>query len=91
MLKIRKAVIDPQLRTRLERYGVPVIQQMVSNQVRFRDEEGIAKVEGYQAAIMAWLTEEHDRAERKANVSLAMEAGILILVALEVAHIIWHW
>jgi hypothetical protein len=90
MLKIRKAVIDPQLRTRLERYGVPVIQQMLSH-VRFRDEEGFANIETYQAAIMAWLTEEHDRAERKANMSLAMEAGILILVALEVAHIVRHW
>jgi hypothetical protein len=44
-----------------------------------------------QTPIMAWLTEEHDRAELKTNVSLAMEAGILILVALEVVHILWHW
>jgi hypothetical protein len=90
MLKIRKAVIDAPLRARFERYGVPVIQQMLSH-VRFRDEQDFANVETYQVQIMAWLTEEHDRAERKANVSLAMEAGILILVALEVAHIIWHW
>jgi hypothetical protein len=89
MLKIRKAVIDSQLRTRLERYGVPVIQQMLSH-VRFRIGDEFANIEGYQVQIMAWLTEEHDRAELKANVSLAMEAGILILVALEVAHILWH-
>lgn len=89
-LRIRKADIDPKLRARLERYGVPVIQQMLSH-VRFRDDEDFANVESYQVKIMAWLTEEHDRAERKANVSLAMEAGILILVALEVVHILWHW
>jgi hypothetical protein len=66
------------------------MQQMLSH-VRFRDEQDFANVETYQVQIMAWLTEEHDRAERKTNVSLAMEAGILILVALEVVHILTHW
>jgi hypothetical protein len=75
MLKIRKADIDPQLRTRLERYGVPVTQQMLSH-VRFRDEKDFANIETYQVPIMAWLTEEHDRAELKANVSLPMR-GLL--------------
>jgi hypothetical protein len=91
MLKIRKANIDPKLRTALERYGVPVIQRMVSDRVSLRDNEGVVDVEANRVAIMVWLTEEHDRADRKANVSLAMEAGILILVLLEVVHILTHW
>jgi len=37
----------------------------------------------HNSAVMAWLTEQYDRAERKEGWTLVMEAAVTVLVAAE--------
>jgi hypothetical protein len=87
MLKIRKANIDAQLRAEFERYGIPVMQQMLSH-ARFRVQDDFANIETYQMQVKAWLTEEHDRAARRDRWiplrDLILEIVVIALIGWEI-------
>lgn len=82
---IRKAGIDRELRKTFERYGTVTMQTLLAtNNTTYRHEGQLTTVERYLAPLLAWLTEQYDRAERKETWSLTMEVAITIFVATEV-------
>jgi|HubBroStandDraft_6_1064221.scaffolds.fasta_scaffold69026_7 hypothetical protein len=60
-LRIRKARIDPELRTTLEQYGVPVMQQVLSTGGNFLHKAQGPWVESVRDSVLGWLTERYDR------------------------------
>lgn len=82
-IRIREARIDPKLRTTLEQYGVPVMQQVLSVGGNFRHLGQALWVEAVRDSVLAWLTEHYDREERKETWQITMEAAVTILVAAE--------
>lgn len=81
--KIRKADIDAELRETFERYGVAVMQQILSRGSNFRYKGKGEWVEAHREALLKWLTEQHDIQERKESVTFWMEFAIVVLVAAE--------
>src|ERR1700690_516397 len=80
---IRKAKIEPELRTALEQYGVPVMQQLLAVSGAFRFKGKMVTVDEKREPISAWLTERYDRDERRETWLITMEAAVTILVAAE--------
>jgi hypothetical protein len=84
-IRIRKADIDTELRKTFERYGTVTMQMMLAtNTTMFRHEGSLCTVERHLNSLLAWLTEQYDRAERKETWSLTMEAAVTVFVAGEV-------
>jgi hypothetical protein len=79
-MRIREAKIDSKLRTTLEQYGVPVMQQVLSVGGNFRHLGQSMWVEAVRDSVLAWLTEHYDREERKETWQITMEAAVTILV-----------
>jgi hypothetical protein len=79
--QIRKAKLDPELRTTLEQYGVPVMQQVLSVGSNFRHKGQATWVEAVREPVLMWLTERYDRDERKETWQITMEAAVTVLVA----------
>lgn len=87
--RIRKAEIDPELRETFERYGTVTMQTLLAtNATSYRHKGMLATVELYLKPLLAWLTEQYDRAERKETWSLSMEVAITIFVAAELVLLI---
>ncbi len=83
--RIRKAEIDADLRNTFERYGVGTMQSILARAGQFRGIKGsLTNVSTVENDLLAWLTEQFDRAERKETWSLTMEAAITVFVAIEV-------
>src|SRR5262245_50952657 len=93
---IRKANIDPTLRAAYEQYGVVSLQleYAVKKYVRGMP-DGVrtpARLDG--AALLAWLTEQYDRTERKETWGLTLEVVITVFIAVEVLSLVYpavHW
>jgi hypothetical protein len=92
---IRKAKIDPGLRLEFERYGVAAIQQLLvamggSADVRF---EGRLTQDDpdFRPAMLDWLTEQYDRAERKETWQITMEAAVTVFVLAELCFSIFSF
>jgi len=83
-IRIRKAEIDPELRETFEQYGVGTMQNLLAREGRFRHTGSLTNVSTVEDKLLAWLTEQYDRAEKKETWSLTMEAAITIFVAIEV-------
>ena len=81
--RLRKASIDPELRLTLERLGQGCMQQVLASTNQFRHNGQDIPVRDRYDEVASWLTEEHDRVERKETWSLAMEMAITVFVALE--------
>jgi|SRR5690348_1350127 hypothetical protein len=81
-LFIRKAKIDNAVRESFERYGIGTLQLMLSSGGidSFVGREGHT---GARKELLAWLTEQYDRAERKETWSLTMEFAITVFVLAE--------
>ena len=84
LFSIRRADIDPELRQTFERYGTVTMQMLLAtNTTTYRHQGNLTTVELYLAPLLAWLTEQYDRAERKEHWTLVMEAAITLFVAAE--------
>jgi hypothetical protein len=83
-LRIRKARIDPELRTTLEQYGVPVMQQVLSTGGNFRHKGQALWVEAVRDSVLGWLTERYDRDERKETWQIVLEVFVIILIGVEI-------
>jgi hypothetical protein len=81
--RVRKADINPELRSTFERYGLGTMQNLLARAGQFRHLESLTNVSMVENDLLAWLTEQYDRAERKETWSLAMEAAITIFVIAE--------
>ena len=81
--RIRKAKIEPELRTTLEQYGAQVIQQILSQGTNFRYQGRATWIEAVREQVLAWLTERYDREERKETWQITMEVAVTVLVAAE--------
>jgi hypothetical protein len=95
---IRRAKIDSELRAKVERLGVAVVQQIIASH-KFHDwsrpstsgvssfnwnlDEVLFSKES-EEKILEWLTEQYDRAERKETWTITMEAAVLVFVIFEV-------
>jgi hypothetical protein len=79
-IRIREAEIEDELRTNLERFGVPIVQTIMAERGPLK-----ASLLGDSDAVqvLQWLTEQYDRAERKETWSLTMEAAITVFVLAE--------
>jgi hypothetical protein len=81
---IRKADIDGDLRRTFEQYGVGSMQAILGGIKYFTFNGEETQVEKYREPLLAWLTEEYDKADRKQSWSTTMEAAITLLVGAEV-------
>jgi hypothetical protein len=78
---IRTANIDRGLRDTFDRYDIGTMQNLLARAGQFRHIDGNLKnVSTVENDLLAWLTEEHDKAERKETWSLTMEAAITVFV-----------
>jgi hypothetical protein len=83
-IRIRKADIDLELRKTFERYGVGTMQNLLAREGRFRHGGNLTNVSMVENDLLAWLTDQYDRAERKEVWSLTMEVMIVIFVGIEI-------
>ena len=81
---IRKAKIDTELRNTFERYGVVAAQVVLATTNYFVHQGKQLNAEGAGEPLLAWLTEQYDKADRKETWSLAMEGTITVFVVLGV-------
>ena len=94
--RIRKANIDPTLRAAYEQYGVVSLQleYAVKKYVRGMPEGERTPAHHDDAALLAWLTEQYDRTERKETWGLTLEVVITVFIAVEVLSLVspaLHW
>jgi hypothetical protein len=83
-LRIRKSNIDPGLRKTFERYGMVTMQVLLAtNNTSFRHKGNLTTVQRVEDSLLAWLTEQYDRAERKETWLVSMEAAITVFVLAE--------
>src|ERR1039457_3940716 len=84
--RIRKdKKLDAELRKTFERYGVIAIQVALAASNTIVHEEKFLRLdtEPTSKSVLSWLTEQHDRTERKETWSITMEAAITIFVGVE--------
>ena len=83
--RIRKAVIEPEFRGLFEERGTETMRAYVAVPAfSFKRHDGTLITEReIRPALLPWLKEQYDRAERKETWSLTMEFSITILVAAE--------
>jgi hypothetical protein len=81
--KIRKARIDDRLRETFERYGTGTMQAILAGPKWFHHDGQQRTVQDYLFDLLAWLTEEYDKAERKQTWSITMEVFITGFVGTE--------
>jgi hypothetical protein len=82
--RIRTANIDSELRETFERYGTVTMQMLLAtNTTTYRHKGSVTTVEQYLNPLLAWLTEQYDKADRKETWHLTMEAAITIFVIIE--------
>jgi hypothetical protein len=83
--RIRKATIDPALRQTFEQHGVGTMQTLLAAAgSTFVHQASHTTADGVRYTLLAWLTEQYDRAERKETWNLTMEAAIVVLIVLEI-------
>jgi hypothetical protein len=88
--RIREAEVDPALRETFEQYGVVGIQIALANgQFIFHDGKRVTFDETSAPTVLAWLAEEHDRAERHENWSLILDIAIVVLIDAELLFLLW--
>jgi len=85
---IRRAEIKPEHRAMFEQYGVNTTQVLLATNGWFRVPANVAfggmlYANAVQDPLLAWLTEQYDRAERKETWSITMEAAITAFVLAE--------
>src|SRR6266576_2260700 len=81
--RIRKAKIDPGLRVTFEQHGLITMQaNLAVGHVIIHGGRPI-NVTDITPALLSWLTEQYDRAERKETWSLMMEMAITVFVFAE--------
>jgi len=83
LFSIRRAQIDPELRTTFEQHGITTMQMLLATGDFFRHKGQAFLVRDAEASLLPWLTEQYDRAERKEHWTLLMEAAITLFVAAE--------
>lgn len=83
--RVRKAEnISSELRRSFEQYGKPVMQQILASEGRFRVAGSLTNVSSVENELLSWLTEEHDKEDRKETWLLTMEVAITVFVLAEV-------
>ena len=89
---IREATIDADLRRTFEQYGTITMQVLVAtNATSFRHKGSLTTVQMVEQPLLAWLTEQYDRAERRETWSITMEIAITIFVLAELIFDFAHW
>lgn len=94
--RIRKANIDPTLREAYEQYGVVSLQldYAVKKYLRGMSEGERTPAHQDDTALLAWLTEQYDRTERKETWSLTLLVVITVFMVVEVLSLFYpalHW
>jgi hypothetical protein len=90
-IQIRVADIDPALRQTFERHGVGTMQALLASHDRVFEHEGYGiDAKSVRDSLLAWLTEQYDREERKETWHITMEAAIAVFVGIEVFHLLIH-
>ena len=94
--RIRKANIDPTLREAYEQYGVVSLQldYAVKKYLRGMSEGERTPAHPDDIALLAWLTEQYDRTERKETWSLTLLVVITVFMVVEVLSLFYpalHW
>jgi hypothetical protein len=88
--KVRRAAnIPPALRNEFEEFGETVVAQICGRPYTHAAEQTLG-VPGWAGEhtgrrdALLWLREKHDEAERRHDITVAMEVAIIVLVAMEV-------
>jgi hypothetical protein len=87
--RVNRADISGALRAELEQYGEVVVAQILARPYTHAADQtaGVpmwVRTNKERKPVLAWLREQHNRAERKRDISETMELAILVLVGLEV-------
>jgi hypothetical protein len=89
---IRRTEIDPELRKTFERYGTVGMQIALGDMNHFVHQGQTMKAQGrILDSLLAWLTEQYDRTDRKETWSLTMEIAITVFVLGELIFDFTHW
>jgi len=75
---------DPELRETFEQHGTLTMQMFLSTTNYFQHKDKALNSRDVRPDLLAWLTEQYDRAERKETWMLTMDVAITIFVGIEV-------
>jgi hypothetical protein len=84
------------LREQYEQYGVAILQLDFAAKKYFKvmPEGELTPAHQDENALLAWLTEQYDRTERKETWGLTLEVVITVFIAVEVLSLFYpavHW
>ncbi len=84
-IRIRKANIDAGLRETFERYGTVGMQVALATTNWIWHQRSSLKLNEVSISepLLSWLTQQHDREERKETWHITMEAAITVFVLVE--------
>jgi hypothetical protein len=85
-LWVRKAKIEPELRTAFEQYGAVTMQGILAKGDTFRLRGTSVPVEEHREALLSWLTEHSDREEWKETRQFLLEVLVIILIGIEIRY-----
>lgn len=93
---IRPANIDPELRKTFERYGTVGMQIALGDMNHFVHKGQVMKAQDAALeSVLAWLTEQYDKADLKDTWLITMEIAITLFVGGELFVELWnlfhHW
>jgi hypothetical protein len=75
----------------LRRRQEGLIAALLASHDRVFEHEGYGiDAKSVRDSLLAWLTEQHDREERKETWHITMEAAIALFVGIEVFHLLIH-
>lgn len=85
MFRVRKASIPDEWRDVFERFGVNVIGGVLGGGFNppASEIQPVYNNDTVRAHALQWMTEQYDRAERKENWMITMEAAVTIFVLFE--------
>jgi ABC-type transport system involved in cytochrome bd biosynthesis fused ATPase/permease subunit len=86
--RVRKAEIDSELRKTFERYGRGTMQIVLGSTNYFQHNGAEQRVDKYRDQLLAWLTEEYDKEERRQTWSIAITlfVGVELLITVFSRH-----
>jgi len=85
LFRVRKASIPEEWRSVFERFGVNVIGGVLGGgfNPRALEIQPVYNNDAVRGYALQWMTEQYDRAERKENWMITMEAAVTIFVLFE--------
>ena len=84
LIRVRKAMIDRDLRETFERYGTVGMQVCLADMNHFTHSNIHMKADTVLESLLPWLTEQYDKADRRESWLLILEITITILIVFEI-------